>query len=60
MMAKAVKGDISSLSQWPYGMVVALRGQEEGKLRRLHGPNNVIIVSFKDAGQLCRQYGIGR
>ena len=60
MMAKAVKGDISNLSRWPYGMVVVLRRQEEGKLMRLHGPNNVIIVSFKDAGQLCGQYGIGR
>ena len=83
MMTKAMKGDISNLSKWPYGIVVVLRGQKEAaeesrrkgrrvepirnrferalmEFRRLHGPNNVIIVSFKDIEQLCRQYGIGR
>jgi len=28
------------------------------EFRKLHGPNNVIIVSFRDVDELCKSYGI--
>jgi len=29
------------------------------EFRRLHGPNNVLIVSFSDIERLCKEYGVG-
>ncbi len=64
-MTKSMKGDISNLSKWPYGVIIVydegLRGRFERALmefRRLHGPNNVIIVSFEDIENLCKAYNL--
>lgn len=81
IMTKAMKGDISNLSKWQYGVVIVRRGRREVKeeskrrgryvepvrnrferalleFRKLHGPNNVIVVSFSDVEDLCREFGI--
>jgi len=81
LMTKAMKGDISNLSKWPYGIIVVKRGVKESReesiskgryvepirnrferalmeFQKLHGPNNVIIASFSDIEELCKEYGI--
>jgi hypothetical protein len=81
LMTKAMKGDISNLSKWPYGIIVVRRGRREAEeeskrrgryvepirnrferalmeFRKLHGPNNVVIVSFEDMQGLCREYEV--
>lgn len=66
LTTKAMKGDISNLSKLPYGIIVVKRGKEDKNVepirhrfekallefRKLHGPNNVFIVSFEDIEKL--------
>jgi len=69
---KAMKGDISNLSKLPYGIIVVKRGRKETskepirnrfekaliEFRSLHGPNNVIVVSFEDIEKLAKRWGL--
>lgn len=71
---KGMKGDISNLSKLPYGVVVVKRGKKEAQrgweairnrfekalleFRKLHGPNNVLIVSFEDIESLAEDLSI--
>ncbi|MGQ9641605.1 MAG: hypothetical protein ACUVUF_05710 [Candidatus Bathycorpusculaceae bacterium] len=69
LTTKAMKGDISNLSKLPYGIIVVKRGRENNNVepvrhrfekallefRKLHGPNNVLIVSFEDVERLFNE-----
>lgn len=69
LTTKAMKGDISNLSKLPYGIIVVKRGKEDKNVepirhrfekallefRKLHGPNNVLIVSFEDIEKLFNE-----
>jgi hypothetical protein len=71
---KAMKGTISNLSKLPYGIIVVKRGRKEAsktegsirnrferallEFRTLHGPNNVIVVSFDDIKKLAEELGV--
>lgn len=68
---KAMKGDVSNLSKLPLGVIIVRRGRNYAKenirrrferaiieFRKLHGPNNVLIISFEDIEKLCGELGI--
>jgi hypothetical protein len=71
---KAMKDTISNLSKLPYGIIVVERGRKEApktkgsirnrferallEFRTLHGPNNVIVVSFDDIKKLAEELGV--
>ena len=68
---KGMKGDISNLSKLPLGFIVVRRGSEDNaskgepirnrferaliEFRKLHGPNNVFVVSFEDIDRLLER-----
>jgi len=64
-LTKSMKGCISNLSKYPNGIIVVrLKGDRKRfekvllEFEKLHGPNNVIIISFDDMYTFARIFNI--
>jgi len=62
-LTKSMKGCISNLSKYPYGIIIVKKDPDRRRFekvllefQKIHGPNNVIIVSYNDMQNLARLY----